>query len=101
MEQERTSLVGQLVLCHGLNKRVERPWQMFWTSFGGDVADKVKKNNGWMHWPITMSEKPYEELISKEDLVYLTADAEVEIEVLDSSKVIKFLWTGVCTLIRQ
>lgn len=42
----------QLILSYGQNRRIENPWRMTWTSFGGEVGTLLKKTDGWENWEV-------------------------------------------------
>lgn len=47
-------MVSQLVISYGANKRIERPWNITWSSFGGKTAERIHKNSGWDKWPVLL-----------------------------------------------
>ncbi|GIL92228.1 hypothetical protein Vretimale_18460 [Volvox reticuliferus] len=91
-ENDIRHLVKQLGFSYAANKQVERPVHMMLTSFKDGVAALANKMiSGLDNWYITRTEKRYDELFpSPEDkarLVYLTADAEQELDELDENRV--------------
>ncbi|EFJ52924.1 hypothetical protein VOLCADRAFT_120245, partial [Volvox carteri f. nagariensis] len=91
-ENDLRHLVQQLSFSYAANKQVDRPAHMVLTSFKGGVAALANKlNPGMDKWFITRTEQHYGELFSspedKARLVYLTADAEDELDELDESKI--------------
>ncbi|GIL67053.1 hypothetical protein Vafri_20488 [Volvox africanus] len=91
-ENDIRHLVKQLGFSYAANKQVERPVHMILTSFKDGVAAVANKMiSGMNNWFITRTEEHYCELFPSPDdkarLVYLTADAEQELDELDENLV--------------
>jgi tRNA (guanine9-N1)-methyltransferase len=52
-------------------------------SFLGKVEANVANNEGWEHWAVTRTAEPWWQVWGVESVVYLTAEAECELEALD------------------
>ncbi|KAG2492323.1 hypothetical protein HYH03_009274 [Edaphochlamys debaryana] len=91
-EADTRHLMQQLHFSYAANKHVEKPVHMMLTSFkGGIAATATKMISGIDNWHVTRTEQHYSELFAapeqRQQLVYLTADSEVELEELDPAKV--------------
>eukprot|EP00892_Ulva_mutabilis_P006710 jgi/Ulvmu1/4410/UM002_0135.1 len=85
-EGSQRSLVSQLAFSAGCNKKSENPCSLHFTSFTGEVAEATARQfPGHINWAVQLHSEHWSRALSrhKEALVYLTADAEDEIETLD------------------
>ncbi|MEW5297360.1 MAG: hypothetical protein WDW36_000573 [Sanguina aurantia] len=89
-------LFSQLAYSYSANKSAVMPVHLHLTSFAGSVrAVAEKKSQGgelWacvLNWQVTHSEQAYHECYKDrlQDLVYLSAEADEELDVLDPTKV--------------
>ena len=80
--KELNSLCSQLAYCQATNKDFPIPSKLTISSFRNRIQEKLTKL-GALNWGIVLLEKHYTEYFSTDDLVYLTGDAEEEIEELD------------------
>jgi tRNA (guanine9-N1)-methyltransferase len=81
------SLSTQLRYSYGHNKKMEHPWEIHWTGYGGKLQKEIEKNNGWKNWKVNIQSKPYIEMFEPQNLVYLTADSNNVIETLEKNKI--------------
>lgn len=90
--KEINSLALQIRYCYSTNKRSAQPCPLIATSLGGATLDHLQKVNGfeeWSHWAFTVTADSMEDYFQtrKEDLVYLTSDAETTLTTLDPHKI--------------
>ncbi|KAG4301235.1 hypothetical protein PCANB_002533 [Pneumocystis canis] len=95
IDKEIISLSSQLTRCYSDNRKSSYPLQLYVTSFGGRLAERMRtvlKNQhiAWQgiqfldHNYIILSEKNG---FKKEDFIYLTADSENTIYELNKNKI--------------
>lgn len=82
-EKEIKSLCMQLAYCHSINRKFTVPSQLTLTNYEGHLKDMLTKTNV-EKWGIALKEKSYLEYFPKEQLIYLTGDAEEDLEEYDS-----------------
>jgi len=75
--------------CYAVNGRSANPAHLWLTGCSGEMATHLQRIPGYDKWIIEKAAKPYLEAFEghKENLVYLTADAETVLDGLDMSKV--------------
>ncbi|XP_034627943.1 tRNA methyltransferase 10 homolog A [Trachemys scripta elegans] len=78
----------QIQRCYAENRKALHPVQFYLTSHGGQLKNNMNENDkGWVNWKdIHISSEHYNELIKKEDLVYLTSDSPDVLNELDETK---------------
>uniref|UniRef100_J3LGM6 tRNA (guanine(9)-N(1))-methyltransferase n=2 Tax=Oryza brachyantha TaxID=4533 RepID=J3LGM6_ORYBR len=83
------SLTQQIMYCYAVNGRSATPAHLWLTGCNGEMATHIQKIPGYDKWMIEKEAKPYLEAFEdcKENLVYLTADAETVLDDLDMSKI--------------
>ena len=81
-KKELNSLCNQLGYCQATNKSYPLPSKLMISSFRDQIKEKITKLGG-LHWGIGLLEKHYTDYFPTDDLIYLTGDAEEEIEELD------------------
>ncbi|KAK3158965.1 hypothetical protein QOZ80_2AG0143980 [Eleusine coracana subsp. coracana] len=84
------SLTKQIMYCYAVNRRSANPAHLWLTGCNGEMATHLQKNCGYDRWSFIEKEaKSYLEAFEdrKENLVYLTADAETVLDDLDMSKI--------------
>ncbi|PNH06261.1 tRNA (guanine(9)-N1)-methyltransferase [Tetrabaena socialis] len=91
-ESDIRHLVQQLGFSYSANKQVERPAHLYFTSFKGGVATAANRMiSGMENWFVTRTEQSYTEVFGspedRQNLVYLTADSNEELEELDDNKI--------------
>ena len=88
-EKEHRSLVQQLMFCYAANRRAAAPCRLAFAGLEGPPAAMLAAAPGADKWEVEKSAGSYLEMFKdrKGDLVYLSADAEEELEELDASKV--------------
>lgn len=90
-EQERCSLGSQLMFAYASNARAAHPMSLWMTGVedGGKMDQALKRICGTDRWLVHKTKRCYSEEFEdrKQDLVYLTADAEEEIHELDERKI--------------
>ena len=82
LQKELNSLCSQIGYCHSTNKKHQLHCKMTITSYRDKVKEKLIRLNA-EQWGILLLEKHYLDYYSKEQLVYLTGDAEEDLEELD------------------
>ncbi|XP_047942254.1 tRNA (guanine(9)-N1)-methyltransferase [Salvia hispanica] len=82
---ELSSLVQQIMYCYALNGRCPMPAHIWLTGCKGEMQDQLTRIPGYDRWLIEKEDKSYIESFKdqKENLVYLTADSENVLDVLD------------------
>ena len=87
-ESERRSLAHQLMHCYAMNKKSEKPCNILLSGLDGIMCESTESLSGFENWEVRRERKGYIEAVSekKDDLVYLTADAEDVIDTFDPSK---------------
>eukprot|EP00743_Colponemidia_sp_Colp-15_P003389 GILK01003663.1.p1 GENE.GILK01003663.1~~GILK01003663.1.p1 ORF type:complete len:384 (-),score=94.98 GILK01003663.1:141-1292(-) len=84
--REVKSLAKQLVDCYALLKQLPDPFQMYVTSFQGQLKQACL-GYGANKWKVHCEEKPIWELFDKSQLVYLSPDSPNLLTSLDKEKV--------------
>ncbi|KAG5518652.1 hypothetical protein PMAC_002621 [Pneumocystis sp. 'macacae'] len=95
IDKEIVSLSSQLTRCYSDNKKTPFPVQLYVTSFGGRLAERMKTilKSQYMAWKgIEFLDEDYTVLyekkgFKKEEFIYLTADSENIINELDKNKI--------------
>jgi len=78
--------ITQLVLSYSVNRRVSNPLQFFIVNLRGKTRDLFySRGNG--KWDVNLRMDALNELWNPPDIVYLTADSENVLDVLDESKI--------------
>eukprot|EP01118_Nematostelium_gracile_P018526 TRINITY_DN8249_c0_g1_i1.p1 TRINITY_DN8249_c0_g1~~TRINITY_DN8249_c0_g1_i1.p1 ORF type:complete len:205 (-),score=64.44 TRINITY_DN8249_c0_g1_i1:13-627(-) len=85
--KETNSLGSQIMYCASSNIRIENPFRLVITSFGGKLQEKMSHYEGFSKWKLTAESKPYIDLFEKDKLVYLSSEAEDILETLEDDKV--------------
>ncbi|XP_055827472.1 tRNA (guanine(9)-N1)-methyltransferase [Solanum dulcamara] len=82
---ELHSLVQQIMYCYAVNGRCSCPAHLWLTGCQGEMQDQLQRLPGFDKWLIEKENGPYIEAFQdqKERLVYLTADSETTLDVLD------------------
>ena len=75
--------------CYAVNGRATNPAHLWLTGCNGEMATHLQRIPGYDKWMIEKEAKSYLEAFEdrKENLVYLTADAETVLDDLDMSKI--------------
>ncbi|XP_067409939.1 tRNA methyltransferase 10 homolog A isoform X2 [Emydura macquarii macquarii] len=78
----------QIQRCYAENRKALHPVQFYLTSHGGQLKNNMNENDkGWVNWKdIHITSEHYNELMKKEDLVYLTSDSPDVLNELDETK---------------
>lgn len=86
---EISSLVQQVMFSYSANGKAGVPCRLSLTGCNGDIRKQLERHSGFNNWLLHKEENSYIEVFEnrKEDLVYLTADAETVLESLDASKI--------------
>ena len=88
--KEQKSLVSQLSLCYSINKHNKKKINFYFTNMTKDLMDKLNKN-GAENWKVHYHDSPFysiEELIKlNKEFVYLTPDAEEDLENVTDDKI--------------
>ena len=81
-EKEVKSMAKQLCYCYSSNTKASVPACMYFTGLDGNVGEALMKASpGYKNWAVLHKFDSYIDVLSdrKKDLVYLTADSEVEL----------------------
>uniref|UniRef100_A0A0N4ZYN1 tRNA (guanine(9)-N(1))-methyltransferase n=1 Tax=Parastrongyloides trichosuri TaxID=131310 RepID=A0A0N4ZYN1_PARTI len=77
----------QLQFCYGYNRRAENPLQLHIVGLQGKGNEEFLKQSDNDSWDVHSTTKPLTEVFTKEELVYLTADSENNLEDIEDDKV--------------
>ncbi|KAL3323347.1 hypothetical protein AABB24_037800 [Solanum stoloniferum] len=82
---ELHSLVQQIMYCYAVNGRCSCPAHLWLTGCQGEMQAQLQRLPGFDKWVIEKENRPYIEAFQdqKERLVYLTADSETTLDILD------------------
>ncbi|XP_051506014.1 RNA (guanine-9-)-methyltransferase domain-containing protein 2 [Myxocyprinus asiaticus] len=88
MLKDVKKLHKQIQRCYAENRRTLHPVQFYLTSHGGQLKQIMDEiNKGWVNWKdVHFKPDPFHEIMSKEDLVYLTSDSPNVLQELDEAK---------------
>ncbi|GMR50828.1 hypothetical protein PMAYCL1PPCAC_21023, partial [Pristionchus mayeri] len=86
VEKDRRRCIAQLTFCYSVNRKAEQPTQYHIVGFGGPSRAIYDSNDTYVNWDVNLHREPLEEVIPREDVVYLTADSENVLTDLDDSK---------------
>lgn len=87
-EKDVRSLVSQVTHLYGKNRVVEKPLNVYITSFNGKLAASLRAMNGFEFWTgLTFEPKPYIDMFPKDRLVYLSAESDVSLTELDDQDI--------------
>ena len=84
---------SQLTRCHADNRRSLKTVELFMTSLSGPLGERMETTLGGVHhkWKgVHISTNGYQDVlseVSRENLVYLTADSSEVIQTLENDKV--------------
>ncbi|KAL5972454.1 hypothetical protein ACLOJK_041709 [Asimina triloba] len=83
------SLVQQIMYCYAVNGRCTSPSHLWLTGCKGELETQLLRLPGFDKWIIEKESRSYIEVLQdqKENLVYLTADAETVLDELDPKKI--------------
>ncbi|XP_019224297.1 PREDICTED: tRNA (guanine(9)-N1)-methyltransferase [Nicotiana attenuata] len=86
---ELHSLVQQIMYCYAVNARCNSPAHLWLTGCQGEMQDQLQRLPGFDKWIIEKENRPYIDAFQdqKERLVYLTADSETTLDVLDPNHI--------------
>ena len=82
-EKEIKSLCLQFAYCHSANRKFPIRSQIVFTSFKDQIKQKMLKTNA-DSWGVMLEEKHYLDCYDKNKLVYLTGDAEEELNEIEA-----------------
>ena len=86
-EREIASLASQITRCYASNRRVQQPFNLTVTSFSDALQTAFKESHpDFEKFQINFSKEPYDLLYPKENLIYLTADADEVVDELEDGK---------------
>ncbi|KAK3546001.1 hypothetical protein QTP70_019293 [Hemibagrus guttatus] len=88
MLKDVKKLHKQIQRCYAENRRAAHPVQFYITSHGGQLKQNMDEiNKGWVNWKdVHIKSEHFHEILSKEDLVYLTSDSPNILQELDEAK---------------
>ncbi|KAJ8382086.1 hypothetical protein SKAU_G00028640 [Synaphobranchus kaupii] len=78
----------QIQRCYAENRRALHPVQFYMTSHDGQLKQNMDENDkGWVNWKdIRIKPEHFQEVVNKEELVYLTSDSPNVLTELDENK---------------
>eukprot|EP01132_Coremiostelium_polycephalum_P002534 gene2534-3137_t len=85
-DKEEKSLVTQMCFLYGVNRKAEKPFNLYITGFGGRIKPIFENMSGFSFWNMKCHTESYLDIFKKEDLVYLTSDSPNVITELDPKK---------------
>ncbi|XP_046904861.1 tRNA methyltransferase 10 homolog A-like isoform X2 [Hypomesus transpacificus] len=88
MFKDVRKLHKQIQRCYAENRGALHPVQFYLTSFSGQLKQNMDETDkGWVNWKdISIKTEHYNEVIPKEELVYLTSDSPNVLTELDDTK---------------
>ncbi|KAG7330080.1 hypothetical protein KOW79_006302 [Hemibagrus wyckioides] len=88
MLKDVKKLHKQIQRCYAENRRAAHPVQFYITSHGGQLKQNMDEiNKGWVNWKdVHIKSEHFHEILSKDDLVYLTSDSPNILQELDEAK---------------
>jgi len=86
IEKDIGKCCKQIQRCYSINRRQTNPLQFHITSFNGESAKMMEKNDGFSKWDVNFHKEPYDEIFDKKSIVYLTSESENLIESLEDDK---------------
>ncbi len=81
-EKEMKSLCNQVAYCHGINKQHTKPIRLTLSSYYGKVKDRLD-SLGADRWGVVTHDDDYINHYPKEDLIYLTGDADTDMDQIE------------------
>ncbi|XP_030473968.2 tRNA (guanine(9)-N1)-methyltransferase [Syzygium oleosum] len=86
---EINSLCQQIMYCYAVNGRCTCPCHLWLTGCGGEMGSQLRRIPGFDKWIVEKEDRSYVEALQdqKENLVYLTADSENVLDVLDEKRI--------------
>ncbi|XP_043698568.1 tRNA (guanine(9)-N1)-methyltransferase [Telopea speciosissima] len=83
------SLVQQIMYCYAVNGKSPLPGHLWLTGCRGEIETQLQRLPGFGKWTIEKESRSYVEALQdqKDNLVYLTADAETVLDELDPKKI--------------
>ena len=88
--KEQKSLTAQLALCYNINKHNKKKINFYFTNMTQDIMDRLNKNDA-EKWKVHYSYSPFyliDDLIKlKKEFVYLSPDAEEELDDVSEDKI--------------
>uniref|UniRef100_A0A0N5BRV4 tRNA (guanine(9)-N(1))-methyltransferase n=1 Tax=Strongyloides papillosus TaxID=174720 RepID=A0A0N5BRV4_STREA len=79
--------VTQLSFCYGYNRRAQNPMQLYIVGLNGKGNEEFLKQSDNDSWDVHSTTKSLTEMFSKDELVYLTADSENDLNDIEDDKV--------------
>ena len=76
----------QIMKCYSFNRRLSNQLQLYMTSLGGSVEAEMSKNDGYKNWDFNFDSRRYDEVFSKDRIVYLSSDSDNVITQLEDDK---------------
>lgn len=89
-DKELSKLAGQIGRLYGSNRKASSPASIYFTGFSSDsklYQECARKHSGFDNYKITVTDDSFLSLFDKEKLVYLSPDAEMELDTVDASHV--------------
>ncbi|KAI8854499.1 guanine-1-methyltransferase-domain-containing protein [Chytridium lagenaria] len=90
LDKEITSTAKQICRCYSANRQAKRPVDLIVTSLGPKVKKSLTdQQSTWVRWKGIQfhEDKSYVDVMEKkDDVIYLSADSENVLEVLDETK---------------
>lgn len=71
------------MITYSINKKLENPFYLCYTSVNKRLKDRLENTRGSMNWKILKSEEHFSKIFKKDKIIYLTADATEEIDKLE------------------
>ena len=77
----------QIGKCYSFNRRMTNQLQLYMTSLSGSVEAELSKNDGFRNWDFNLDSRRYDEVFSKDRVVYLSSESDNVITQLQDDKV--------------
>jgi len=76
----------QIMKCYSFNRRMTNQLQLYMTSLGGNVEAELAKNDGYKNWDFNFDTRRYDEVFSKDRIIYLSSESENAVTKLEDDK---------------
>lgn len=89
IDKDVAKCVKQLLRIYTMNRRSEKPIPLHFTGIqqGGAVEKHLQRNDGYQHWDVKFSNKPFLDLFDRDKLVYLTSESDNVLNTLEKEHV--------------
>lgn len=89
-DKEISRLAGQIRRLYGSNRKASQPFHLLLTDLETEsrlYKECVRKNDGFVHYQMDVTEKSCLELFQRDNIIYLTPDSEEALESVEADMV--------------